>query len=273
MRFKYTMLFQARTNVGGTANDAHIGGWSESIYGAEGAFAISTVVFNRLMVARAQLLPSSTAIIGQRYQAVDPVGASSTGATRLPGTWASDTDIPQMAVLLRGKAQGQPNVSRVTLRGVPDELVFQGEFKNKDNYQALLNAYLGELNNWFFKARDLAAEQARILDIDANGNVVTLDAITAPVETLVRVLRTVEEDGTFVGGLFKIQTKTDNFNFKLREWEGQVTRKGRIRVETVTYPRFGNFGTTGNPFPTPRVLTRKVGRPFGQYRGRASRRR
>jgi len=273
-RLKYTMLFEQASNISGTANNRRIGGWSESVYGEDGVTVPNLTTFGNLMTARANLLTTAAKIVGQRYQIVAPVGGANPGATQFPGAIPLNSDIPQMSVVMRVAAVAQPNAARVTLRGVPDDLVFQGEYRDTIGYTPLLFSYLGQLSNWRFKARNLTATQIRIQQIAANGTVTSLDPVTFAPGALVRVLRTVDEDGLFHGGLFRVGPTVTTDTFTLVGWPTVLTRDGRIRLEETIYPVHLDYtGGGAPPMPTPKVQTRKVGRPGGGYRGRQSKRR
>jgi hypothetical protein len=263
--WKFTMLLQMNTDpVGGLAS-VRVGGWSESLY-QNNAGPTNRANFLRLCQARAALLPTTASVIGQRYQQVDPVGASSTGAMRYPGDVTTlATDVPQVTLLCRAPSTETTNIRPLMLRCIPDGIVIGGEYSPNAQFRSALANYFQELGFWKFRARDLQAQSVPIIDIDALGNVNTDQPITLTVNETVQILRTT--GGTVSGGRFSIKAVTDTFNFQLRNWKGGATEGGRLRLISIIYPRIDS-----NNVAVSRIIVRKVGRGFFQYRGRASKR-
>jgi len=266
--YKLTMLIDYVSDPGGTGAGTRVGGWSESVYWD--ALGPDTVTgFNTLCQKRAAMLPAGSSVIGQRYQQVDPtVGGSSTGGFRYPspGGTGFERDIPQAAILMRIGATGFANKRPMYLRGIPDGQIVGGELRLEPPWKDAFLAYLTELAGWKFRGRDLTAPTVPIFSIDGTGNVVTEQPITLAVADMVRILRF--RGGSIINGRFPVETVTSTTVFKLRGWNGGSGTGGKIRKDNYVYPVMAR-----NQMAVSRIVVRKVGRPFFQYRGRRSKKR
>lgn len=277
MPIKCTALFQLSTNVDFPNLPAHrIGGWSESWYyigssipNAIQAFASpGTALFPFSWCAgRAALLPGGAAIIGQRYQQVAPVGQSQTAGGIYPGSAGEAADIPQQALLCSIPAVGAGNIKRFTLRGIPDARIIEGEFQGTQSFTQSLNNFFFVLGNFQFRARDLTQPTANIVSISAAGLVTCEAAATFNVNDMVRVLRTRTVDGDLLGGRFQVASVGPGNNvFTLANWSpAEATTGGRVRRDSIVFLPADNTRAAAY-----RAVIRKVGRPFGAYRGRRS---
>lgn len=271
--WKYTMIFNSSTNVSGGSVGQRTGGWSEGLYSANAPTAeigagTYRSVFEELCSLRARLLPTGFAVVGQRYQQIDPIGGSATGGFNAPGSAGIQADVPQMALFLRLTAAETPNIKPLTLRGLPDARVVEGEYKPESTFTAALQAFVNKLNIWRFKGRDLTQTPVAITSIDANG-LATLDPGNPFVpDDYVRVLRTTDINGDRQGGRFRVIAPITTSTVTLQGWDLGECHGGKMRLDLTIYPLIG--AQTANVL---RVIVRKVGRPFGQYRGRASTRR
>lgn len=266
---KCTMLIEARSAVSSPSVRARIGGWSESWY--DNSSTLTDVVrarFVTLCTRRAALLPQGTQITGQRYQIVDPVGASSTGSRIYPGSAGTQADIPQMALLMRIPGQGVANHRPVYLRGLPDARVVEGEYSPSAVYTNALSLFLQALVGWNFRGRNLAAAAVPILTIDVNG-VFQLETDSAlGAGSMVRVLRTNLLAGGQFGGRFRIAAMPTARTGTLADWSAGPAVGGRLRLDSIIYPEVGPGLTVDDVIS--RVVTKKVGRPFSEYSGRRS---
>lgn len=265
---KCTALF----TVGTTRPDGtpgRIGGWSESFYNnLLGQSGIRE--FEKLCQARAGLLPRHGAIVGQRYQIVNEKGGSSTGAARFSGRVSEEPDMPQMALLLRiGTGSGE-NIRPVYLRGMPDSMIFSGEYAPTAGFTTALNTYLSELNGWYFKGRDLTLPSAGISTIAEDGTFVLTGALAFDVNSIVQIRRTNLPFGRQAGAIAYVQTKTDSTHGKLYQanWPYGITKGGTIRI---FHDQF--FALSSATARIRGSVVKKVGRPFDQFRGRQSARR
>lgn len=269
MAYKLTMIFQMTTVPQGTAAVPRIAGWSESVYNSS-LTAGTRAQFRDLMTARAALLPRSAAIVGQRYQVVDPTGGSSTGAERFQGYSFSGnpgdaTDVPQVAIYCKTLTVSA-NIRPTTIRCIPDSWVVGGELLANTAITQALQRYFDQLTGWSMRGRNLSAPQYPIFQISETG-LVSLTAVQAiAVPGLVRISSSVDEDGIRRGGAFKALTQPTPSSVQLEGWTYGATKGGNIRVQT---PGLIQMTTTS----VSRIITRKVGRPLFAFRGRRSRRR
>lgn len=264
--FKCTMLFsQTSTPVGGNAT-ARTGGWSESVYRDTVAPASLVSRFLDLCTKRAALLSTNAAIVGQRYQQIDPFGKTTTGGTVLPGS-AGPCDVPQMALTYVLFALNSPNARRFTLRGIPDAVVTTGEY-NPAGVAGFNNnflTYLSQFFQWNFRAYTAPSGQVPILTISDTGAVVLASPLTLAVHDRVRISGVSAIGKAAPSGSFRVLTVTDSTHFTIDEWPNVPGQSGLAWLPSLIYPFFAPAQT-----PTPKVVVRKVGRPFGGYRGRAS---
>lgn len=270
---RYTMLFDFTTNpVNRQDASAHSGGWSESVWGnptSDPAFYL-----RRLAERRGGLLADSCSIIGWRYENFDisgnrllPQGASS-GRFLYPGSQAS-INMPQDALMCSGSTGTGPNTSRFTLRGLPDTIVVNGEYSPTNGFRLNLDEYFTELRfQWGFIGRVRTNATARVLSINPATGVVELDAnVGGGNGDFLRLLRVRGALGAPIQGAFRIQAVAGG-NYTCPELVGTDldTPSGLARLDQVAFFRYSSVVRQ-------RTAVRKVGRPFEQYRGRASRRR
>lgn len=267
---KYTMTFELATNTSGGSVGHRVGGWSESWYMSGSIDAAKIAKFKSLCQYRAVMLPASAAVSGQRYQTVDPVGPSSTGRQRFPGQSQLGTDVPQLSLLCRVGSIAGANFRQVELRGLPDSMVEEGEYKPNYQFTQALTGFFRVLqeDGWQFRGRDLEAPTVPIVTLDLNGAFVLADALTFGKGDRLQVIRTVDEDGIQSGGFFRVATAVSNTEGTLSKWIGGDNKDGKMRIANIIYPSVNaaTMGITG-------VAVRKVGRPSNSYRGRRSRRR
>ena len=274
MPFKYTMIMQLTTAPTiADAASAHIGGWSESHWRNDNPDP-SANPFLDLMQKRALLLPSQASVVGYRVGSYTLTGnkiypgTTSTGRVFLPGG-VNDCDVPQMALQLNSGSNGA-NSSRIVLRGLPDELVKNGEYAPFSGFRAALTRFITSLtaNNWGFIGRDLTQPAIRVLGVQ--GGVLTTDgsSVILPGADWVRFHKVVDTLGRPVTGAFFAASSPSANHFVLTGFPTDVTvgPNGTVRRDIVARYNYTNI-TPG------RVVVRKVGRPLEQYRGRRSKRR
>jgi hypothetical protein len=273
MTIKATWLFGQSTNKSGSANAlVQVGGWSESWYSTMDINAAQGA-FENLAQYRAALLSNSAAIIGQRYSIIG--GGSSTSGRQFPGRAGVLSDIPQMALLCTCLASGQPNIRRFMLRGIPDDIVYEGSYKPTGAFTTALNTYFTKVTSgsWCMRGRDLTVANTALVGVvigtGARGLVQTATSLTLLVGQQVQFMRTRDQYGRTIKGTFTVAEVTDGFNFAVSNWTyGNVDRGFVRRVGAPIFP----VALDGSFTPV-RITTRRVGRPFGQYRGRQSKRR
>lgn len=262
---KCTMLIQVAT-VKPDGTPGRIGGFSESVYndtlGTEGINQ-----FLKLCEKRAAMLPKFAAVVGQRYQVVNPKGASSTGSARYAGRFDEDADMPQMALYARIGSSGVTNLRPLYLRGMPDEMVKRGEYSPTPGFVTAVANYFNEITGFYFKGRDLTLSPAKISTIAEDGTFVLNTPLTFDVNSVVQISRTNLPFGGQQGAIAYVQTKTDSTHGKLyaANWPYGITKGGSMRIFAEQF-----FVMQGNTAKIKGSVVKKVGRPFDQFRGRAS---
>lgn len=275
MAIKVTLLFQLATNVDyPTVKDHRIAGWSETWYQPGGtipqALALlinpqTTSPLVPLALARAALLPQGAAIVGARFQTVNPPGPSQSIALSLPGS-AGQADVPQMALLMSAAGIGLGNIRHFTLRGIPDAVVTEGEQNINGVNNFPFQTFVKSLAGWYFQGRDLSQPRVKILIGTSQGNFTTETPPLFAPNTMIRMARLqVVGSNKSIGGRFQVNSVGPGNVFTVNGWSGQLTAGGSARGDGQVYPQVD----VNNVFPT-RIVVRKVGRPFGQYRGRRS---
>lgn len=267
--FKLSMLFNYISGGENPKSAIRQGGTSESIYWDDATD--STVrFFNRLAEKRSALLPKYCAVVGIRVQQVDPVGSARSIDAFYPGgsDVGGQVDIPQLALKFRVKGVGVTNATTRKLAMVPDRQVTDGEYRPLAKYRDALKSYLRSLAFWKFRGLNLTHVTVPIATVGADGTVTTeADIALAPGQTV--GLRGVETAaGAFVTGEFTVDTATSLRVFKVRRWASGACTGGKAKRHEYIYPQFDIPATT--PI---NVGFKKVGRPFGLYRGRQAKRR
>lgn len=273
--FRYTNIMQLTTvPLQPTYATSHIGGWSESFWSSDAPAAIDARWLEQQR-KRAGLLPATATIVGYRTQeyliagnVLVPGGATS-GRQLMPGRNALGTDIPQMALMLQQRAAGAPNTARMTLRGIPDLAVGGGEYNPTGNFTAALSLYKKSMvgQNMGFVGRDLSQALVRVNAID--GAIITVSAIPATglvVGDFVRLNRVHGNDGKPIKGAFRV-VQIAGLQLTVQNLTGALSKpSGSLRRDALQYFPMQSLTEI-------RVVVKKVGRPFEQYRGRRSKRR
>lgn len=268
---KVTSLFELNT-VPNPFSVGRVGGWSESWY-YTGTIAQAKIAYNGgggLAALRAALLPAGAAIVGQRYQQVDPppVGASFSDGRLYPGAAGIISDIPQMALLINVRALVVTRSKLYMLRGVPDDYVKGGEYQPTPPYAAALTSFLNGLATWQFRATDptLPVIPMTSLNMTTGQGVSAIPNGWAIGETIkFSGLRTVNNPAAPASREVRKLTLTpDATHFNIQgSLVGNSYEQGRGQKVVVIYPFVDPASTTLN-----RVVVRKVGRPFDLFRGR-----
>jgi len=268
---KCTAIFSyiSEQNVGG-----HIraGGWSESVYSTTDASAPALrSLFAAWCQKRAGLLPTSIGIIGQRYQNVSANARAISAGVVFNGTATGDQDIPQVALQFTLDSKTSLNQRKLVLRGIPDGRVVGGMYSPTLAYSQAVSRFLVEMEDrWLFRGRNLNAPQFVINYIEDNGTVHMGEAAGVGLGSEVQILRTALLHGGKAGAFAKIVSFTNTSNFVIAQWSLGLTTSGMLRVAENDY--FGIDATAAGA-SVPDIVTRKVGRPFFQYRGRQTSRR
>jgi len=266
-----SLLFAVTTDPTDTAAaNPHSGGWSESFWGPQ--IANQLPYTQTLALHRARLLPGEAQIIGYRIETFDlsgnkltPSGATS-GRFRYPGVPGRDLNLPQDALMMSGQAAGAINNSRFNLRCLPDGMTTGGEYQPTPAYKATLTLYSQVCTNghWGFIGRVKSGSSARVNSIA--GGVVTLNAPVGGVANVsfLRLNRVYDVNGNPVKGSFLITAINGNAYTVAGLGATSVTiPSGSARIDVLALFAFGTVVPS-------RAVVRKIGRPFEQYRGRAS---
>jgi hypothetical protein len=275
MAYRVSLLFDVTTAPSDlTAASPHSGGWSESHWTLS-VTDLTTNFLPLLAQRRAALLSSLSSIIGFRVENFTISGnkllpgGTTSGRFLYPGGFGGTLNLPQDALQISIPAQSAPNVSRSNLRGMPDTVVALGEYQPTTGYKTAVASFLQTLNNggWGFVGRVKSNPSARVNNIAAG--VVTLSANVGGVAgtSYLRMNRVYDTLNNPIRGAYLITAIAANV-YTLQGFPSQnvTTPSGSARVDALQY-----FGySIGVPV---RAVSRKIGRPFEQYRGRASRRR
>lgn len=281
MAIKTVILFQEVTTPGADADRvgyvgrAHIAGWSEMVYWYRdddvgnliAELKTGTSPGIGLLPARAGLLSPNQTIVGVRLYK-GGAGRGQLVSAQYPGNWGGTKDIPQLALSIRGGSVNY-GVSRLaTLRGIPDDQVSNGEFSPSLQFANRLGNYFRSLSQWGFRALKPTIVRYKIATISSAG-LVTLDLPNVfATENKVRVLGAMDAYGrkrSFDGFVSSVGPLPNQFS--LASWTLGERTKGVVFI-----PDYDTFPLDRVLSVANRITTRRVGRPFEQYRGRRSRR-
>lgn len=243
------------------------GGWSESVYFA-GSAEEARAAFLILAPLRAQLLPGRFFIDGLTLQVVD--GGSSTQGLALPGPTEYASDAPQMALQIKMAGMGVVNSRTFALRGIPDAMIKSGEYHPESYFHGAVLSYIGWLagGDFRFKGRKLSNDLFDIVDISVAGVLqMVQDESNVDAGDLVQLYHAKDQFGNSVKGTFTAAKIGAEETLTLIDWAGQHVVKGKFRIQEHDYFGMKEVGAKIGP-----AVVRKVGRPFGGYRGRASNR-
>lgn len=274
MTTRFSFIFQATTAPTDRASASpHIAGWSEGFWrqGDVTADATSTM---EIAVARAAMLPTGSQLIGVRLayytltaQNLTPRGTVS-GKLQLFGRSGLTNDLPQVALQLDGKTASS-NVSRFTLRGMPDDVMVGGEYQPSAAFKRAVTLFGTKLIQFGcgFVARDLSQPSAGVLALAAS--VLTLDAALPGVVAgdYIRLKRVYDQFGEPITGSYRISAAVGSaYTLPGIPANLTATGNGSARLDRIAFRSFTTVVAS-------RAVVKKVGRPFESYRGRASKRR
>lgn len=274
MPYRHTSIFGLTTQPTAlTKAQPHSGGWTESFWTAG---LIDEPSYNEWAANRAALLPKQAAIVGRRSQLYTIAGnkllpgGSANLKFLFPGNNGYDCDVPQMALEATAGSRTTANVSRFTLRGIPDAQVTNGEYQPTAAFNNQCDFFFDLINtqNLSFVARDLGAATSRINSVGLG--IVTTAAPLAGVvanQTYVRFFKCRTHQGLPVKGSYLVTLINGNsYTLQGLDQLVQVSSSGQLRVDTILL-----CGMKRPIFS--RIVVKKIGRPSQSYRGRASKRR
>jgi len=270
---KVSLLFEYSTEPTGGGKQRS-GGWSESFYNDVGAGSAELIRRIRLLAAaRALAMPRITTIIGARMSDIGTNRSSQLLLLANPGAIADTTDIPQMALTWRQRVVNSQNVRPMTIRGIPDSWVTGGSLTWNADLGRFLNAWMATLFNgvWLSRGRNLNATQIPVDSITTGGLVTTNIDHGLSRGNELQVLRSiVDATGRARGGFAQISTTPPTpSSLQLDQWTWGASHGGTVRLASNVYNSFPNEVPAWGGL---NVSTRKVGRSFFPYRGRASNR-
>lgn len=274
MPVKITLLFQESTGIFINTQTKRIAGWSETFYSPQNTVAavipavMGTGGFTKGLAGyRATMLTVYSACVGQRFQVVAPnLGPSQSLNAVFPGTYFVQQSIAGTALLCKVPSIGASNIRRMILRGLPGTIISDGEYSPGPLWTTDITNFFSFLQGYAFRGRDLTQPTNKLINISASGLVTGTAALPYAIGQMVRVLKARDVGGRLRGGLFQVTaTGPANTNVQLLNWPFGAATGGAIRLDGVVYPLIDYQNITVN-----RVITRKVGRPFVQFRGRRS---
>lgn len=269
---RLTLLFHHQSSDTGSPNapPVRVAGWSESFYYDDTTPGVDV---SGLMATRAALLPQGAFIVGQRYQFAD--GSSRSDTRRVNSNTGLSVDVPQMSLLCSARNLELQSTRRFMIRGLPDAWVVNGELVSGPDGRSVrtrLVNYFDALGSGFsWKARNPGGAEADVATITNPGLATVLQDLPAFIGTLLRAKRVKDIYGRSVNGTFRVGTDPVPLSkvFPLVGWPNTaVVGKGKLQIATFRQVPFVLKDITFS-----RVVVKKVGRNFFQYRGRAPKRR
>lgn len=239
-------------------------GWSESFY-RDGASAanVCTDLSNYLGQIRRRLLVPTAAMIGYRAQNVVAAGDALVRSVNEVGLSTHTADTPYQSLLL--SLRSADFLRRVyLLRGLPDEDMTSGLFLAVGAFGGNLATYAGALQSGLWKVRrtDRTNLPKAIVSVSAGGLVTFFEAHGIPDGGSLKFLRTRDIAGHAVQGTFGVVTSPTPLTLQLASWTGQTINRGTVRRQAYVYSPIESVVNTG------KVVSRRVGRPFGSPVGR-----
>jgi len=271
--YKASLLFSFVTEPAARAvASAHAGGWSEQVWANGTPFNPGNG--SAWARARARILPREAQIIGMRQQAYEIVGnklvpgGANTTPLSYPGMNGITINNPQSAINLRMTTAGAPNVGRYTCRAFPDEFMTNGEFNGLPIAVGLLEQLIREISKpgIGFIGRNLAGVSSSCMGSDGTSMIVA-NAGAFVVGQMLRFVKIHNGAGESISGVFQIAALPGNNKVTFVGGAGKdAVPGGTVRVDSIAFFQSAS-GQIG------RASVRKVGRPFGGYVGRRSKRR
>lgn len=261
-------------------------GWKESYWADGNSISAAQNLFqgvariNSPVSRRIMLLPRTVGVLKachyQQYDIADGVELVAIGPAKIVqvnafGSAALLSDVPQMSLQVNfGLKDGHPQRIKHTVAGIPDSQVVDGEGSFSRDMRGRLRSFIDSLDSAFGSVivNKLAGTSRRIKSIDDAGVITGVQPIAGiAAGSLVDLLRVRGADGLQYGGTYRV-TAAAGGTITIQGWEGGDTTGGSLREHFLT---FAGFDKAKSNFK--RSVIRKVGRPFDQFRGRASNRR
>lgn len=273
MAIKVIMKFEGLTNESdssesiGLIGKRHQFGFTESVWQASNDLALcKTNLRNRLAPARALLLPLQVKLAyATLYTATSGRGIDFQLGFNGPSANAG-INTANDAMLCETRKATAAVQRKWWVHCLPDGWLQFGELRLTPAQIGLVRAYFDALNDWSWLGL-IRNDLQTVKTIDETG-LVTL-AVNQPfaVGQFVRISRTLNEQGKKKGGNFMVESIGPLLQqFKLKDWTFGPTTGGTVFRPSYD---FMDIGADEGPYVN-RGGTRRVGRPFEQYRGRQS---
>jgi len=259
---KVSWLFNQTTGKGRT------GGFSETWYTADSpdtAFSKARDIAKK----RLAFLPGNAVCVGIRVQELGKRGYARPVGD--PGAFGAQTqDIPQMATQCVVRAAVGTGYKRFQLRGVPDVIVVEGDYQPTIAYTSLCTQWAANLfaAGFCWRGQSQAEVKIQLLSIAGNGDFVLKAPLAFVVNDDLQILGGKNLAGIPISGTYTVEIATDATHGRFLQWNlGAVGQSGQVRKVNVDL-----VPPNANTFTIEKISTRKVGRPFGGYHGRAMKR-
>lgn len=247
------------------------GGWTENYYLSAATLGLAVTRCHFYCDARAALLAKTGQVNGFRI-----AERTSTGVARAYPAFRTGAnvvcDVPQMAIQIHLRTATSKRTA--ILPGVPDIRSIGGAFSKSRTWENHVEHLIGILTAGFgMMALDKTQPLLNLISITTGGLVTTATPHGYVANDQIRFFRTSDIYRQTVTGTWIVSgTPPSTTTFQLANYAsaGDVVfgpvNKGKVRKLVYAFSGFSE-GDMGQ------ITTRKVGRPFDLYRGRASRRR
>lgn len=258
MATKATWLFNGSSQSSGRA-----WGFSESWFTNLAGDALITAM-DLVSTRRAQILSKNTQIVGYR---IGQAGGRSFVVRKLfdPPSSNDASNMPVDAALCQMDVAGGTARKKFFFHDLPDDWVVRTTIDPARF--AAINLVMQTISAAGFLVRFQlqAAISAPILEVSALGVVKTSAAIGLAQNNIVSFLAVRDINNRPIRGSYVVTNVADAQTFTVAHWPGNVVgRRGRVRLVSFDYGGalfLPNSGIIGG-------ASRKVGRPFFQFRGR-----
>jgi len=239
-------------------------GWSENFYLPNATVLQGLDITQQLAVARRHTLSQAATINGIRVSQVDPTGLASVRLLNLPGTVTTGADTPfqSLVVYLRTDVFTK---RAYLMRAVPDANIVGGIYTPSAGYAGAVRDYLALMINRGFAIRRVERDNPllAIKGITSLGVLSSFVAHGLVADDLVQLYRTRDTGGYDVSGTYRVAAAPTGTTAELANWDSDSTVvKGQFRKFQYAYTNIASTEISG------RIVSRKVGRPFGVPRGR-----
>ena len=242
-------------------------GWSESWY-LDTPFEQGLLSAQALATVRRPTLGSLVTIGGVRVSEVDPVGLASVRLLNYAGTHAAQADTPFQSLIVYLRT-ADARKRTLLLRGIPDVPIVNGVFQGSTAFNAALQLLMEHLiaNAYSIRMVKRANPLLKIRSISTLGVLTTFTPHGLVADNEVQLFRTKDTDGFDVSGRYRVAAAPSATTVELANWNPASTvSSGQARKFEYEYIPIKFWE------PINRIVSRKVGRPFGSPAGRVSRR-